>query len=162
MNQSLYFETSINQRPEIIFDLLADLRGYAAWLPRSVIFNGTSSISPGPIAVGTSYVEKSLWGTRRGTVTEMNRPSRLSFHQPMTLRPAWIGNVDIRLYHELIPSGASTRLIRTLDLDICGPARLFSRVILRGFISENHRMLAKLKAYAESPRASDVSGEQDT
>ncbi len=147
---SLSFDADINQRIEVIYDLLADLRGYGLWLPGSVVFKGTSEVSPGTTVVGTRYIESSPWGIRRGLVTQATRPTLLSFHQPMTLRPEWIGNIDIHLRHNLSSVGAGTRLHRTLDLAITGPARLVSRLIVRASGAENRRMLEKLKIYAES------------
>ncbi len=53
----LRFETDVGASADDVFSLLADLRGYDPWLPRSSAFHGTSTISDGPIGVGTTYVE---------------------------------------------------------------------------------------------------------
>ena len=48
--------------PEVVFDLVADLHGYGRWLPSSGDYEGTSEISPPPVAKGTTYVERSTTG----------------------------------------------------------------------------------------------------
>lgn len=146
----LTFETVIRQSREVVFDLLVDLRRYDDWLPHSIAFEGTTSISDGPIRAGSTYVESSRWGTRRGIVTDLDRPARVSYRQPMTLRPLWFGGIDIALDHVLDELGPSTRVMRTLKLELRGPARLLRLPVVRSFKTENERMMAKLKNYAES------------
>jgi 3-methyladenine DNA glycosylase Tag len=65
-----------------VFSLLVELRNYDEWLPRSSAFRGTSEIFPGPIAVGTTYVERGPLGVRHGIVTHIVRPTELDFEQP--------------------------------------------------------------------------------
>lgn len=98
---TLKFEADIAASAERVFALLADLRGYDRWLPGSRAFHGTVAISGGPIAVGTTYVEPGPLGTRHGLVTEMDRPTRLTFEQPMTLKPRFTGVIGIKLVHRL-------------------------------------------------------------
>jgi len=47
----LKFETEIRASAERAFSLLADLRDYDRWLPRSSAFHGTVTISEGPITL---------------------------------------------------------------------------------------------------------------
>lgn len=99
----LKFEAEIRASAERVFSLLAELRDYDRWLPGSSAFHGTVSISEGPIAVGTTYVEPGPLGTRHGIVREMDRPTRLAFEQPMTLKPPFLGVIGIKLWHALTP-----------------------------------------------------------
>jgi hypothetical protein len=89
------------------FSLLAGLRNNDRWLPRSTAFNGATKISEGPIAVGTTYIEPGPLGTRYGKVTELDRPTRLNFEQPMTMKPRVLGVIGIRLFHTLAPGAGS-------------------------------------------------------
>jgi uncharacterized protein YndB with AHSA1/START domain len=146
----LKFETDIRANAERIFSLLADLRDYDRWLPASPAFRGTVRISEGPIAVGTTYVEPGPFGTRHGVVTTMDRPTRLAFEQPMTLKPRALGVIGIKLQHMLTPDGASVHLLRTLELSPQGPVKLFMPLLVGMFRSENERMLRTLKHYAEA------------
>jgi uncharacterized protein YndB with AHSA1/START domain len=146
----LEFEADIDATADRVFSLLADLRGYDRWLPGSQAFHGTVGISDGPIAVGTSYVEPGPLGTRHGVITQMDRPTRLAFEQPMTLKPRLAGVIGIRLSHTLTPNGASTHLKRELELSPQGPIKLATPFVVKMFRAENERMMRALKAYAEA------------
>jgi uncharacterized protein YndB with AHSA1/START domain len=147
---TLRFEIKIAADPDRVFSLLAGLHDYGRWLPRSGVFRGTSSISPGPIAVGTTYVETSPFGVRNGRVTAFDPPRQLDFEQPMMLRPALFGTIGIRLFHELAASGDITLVRRRLELDPRGPVSLFMPIVASIFAAENRRMLLKLKVAAEA------------
>jgi uncharacterized protein YndB with AHSA1/START domain len=146
----LKFEAEIRASAERVFSLLADLRDYDRWLPSSSAFHGTVSISEGPIAVGTTYVEPGPLGTRHGTITEMDRPTRLAFEQPMTLKPRALGVIGIKLFHTLTLNGAAVHLLRALEIRPQGPIRLAIPFVARMFRAENERMMRTLKAYAEA------------
>lgn len=150
MRTTRTIETLIERERGLVFDTLADLRHYDAWLPHSVVFKGTASISEGPIRPGTTYIETSIWGTRNGTITEMDRPARVSYRQPMTLRPAWLGVIDVRVVDILEEAGSSTRLKRSLSLGFQGPVRFFRNAVARSFVIEIERMQARLKACLET------------
>jgi uncharacterized protein YndB with AHSA1/START domain len=146
----LKFEADIHASAERVFSLLADLRDYDRWLPRSSAFHGTVTISEGPIAVGTTYVEPGPFGTRHGIVTAMDRPTLLAFEQPMTLKPRALGVIGIKLQHILTPDGASVHLMRSLELLPQGPVNLFMPLLAGMFRTENERMMQTLKRYAET------------
>jgi uncharacterized protein YndB with AHSA1/START domain len=146
----LKFETDIHASTERVFSMLADLRDYDRWLPTSPAFRGTVRVSRGPIAVGTTYVEPGPLGTRHGMVTTMDRPTRLAFEQPMTLKPRALGVIGIKLQHTLTPDGASVHLLRALELSPQGPVRLIMPFVVRMFRAENERMMRVLKSYAEA------------
>ncbi len=129
-------ETEIEQRREIVYDILVDFRNYDSWLPRSLAFKGTTSISEGPIRVGTTYVEASVWGTRRGTVNALSRPDRMSYSQPMTLNPAILGVIGVRVEDSLTAVGAKTRVTRRLDLGFQGPVRFVAGFVAKSFKTE--------------------------
>jgi uncharacterized protein YndB with AHSA1/START domain len=146
----LKFEAEISASAERVFSLLADLRDYDRWLPKSSAFHGTVAISEGPVAVGTTYVEPGPLGTRHGAITQMDRPTRLAFEQPMTLKPRALGVIGIKLFHTLTPSGPSVHLLRALELSPRGPVRLATPFVVAMFRIENERMMRTLKTYAEA------------
>jgi len=154
---ALHWETAIRACAERVFALLADLRDYDRWLPGSSAFRGTSSISAGPIGVGTTYVEPGPLGVRHGRVTEFVPPKRLAFEQPMTLRPNAMGTIGIRLFMNLTPGTDGVHLRRELQLNPQGPVKLIMPLVLRGFRAENERMLRVLKDYAERAENADSS-----
>ena len=148
----LRFTADINADADDVFSLLADLRAYDRWLPRSTAFYGTTRISDGPIAVGTTYVEDSPFGVRQGIVTDLVRPVLLNFEQPMTLKPRILGAIGIKLSHVLNPKPGSVHLLRRLELDPRGPVALLMPWVAAAFRSENKRMIERLKMAAERQR----------
>jgi len=150
----MQFEADIRASAEQVFSLLAELRDYDRWLPRSTAFKGTIEISEGPIGVGTTYTEPGPLGVRNGKLTEFVAPTRLSFEQPMTMKPRVLGVVGIRLSHTLtLTSNNSVHVLRALQLTPCGPVRFAAPLIVRAFRIENERMMKCLKAFAENESA---------
>src|SRR5580698_9760432 len=120
----LNFEIDVRAPMEQVFTLITDLRAYDTWLPGSTAFHGTTTISDGPIRVGTTYVEPGPFAVRHGRVIELVPPTRVSFEQPMTLRPGFFGVVGIRLACDLAQAADSVRVRRSLDLTFQGPVKL--------------------------------------
>ena len=136
--------------PERLFDLLADLRAYEQWLPRSSAFHGTMDITPGAVAAGTRYVEPGPFGTRHGAVTRFERSVTLDFEQPMTMKPPALGRIGIRVFHRIDATPDGARLTRRLELTPSGPIRFVWPLIARAFVAENERMMPLIKAAAEA------------
>ena len=145
----LHFEIDVRAPLEQVFALITDLRAYDTWLPGSTAFHGTTSISDGPIRVGTTYVEPGPFAVRHGRVVELVPPTRVAFEQPMTLRPDFFGMVGIHLACDLTQANDFVRVRRSLDLTFQGPVKLASAVIIRLFNDENERTLNALKTFAE-------------
>lgn len=144
----LHWEADIGASAERVFSLLAELRDYDRWLPRSSAFNGTNNISEGPIGLGTAYIEPGPFGVRHGKVTEFVPPTRLSFEQPMTLKPQALGVIGIRLSHTLTPGVGTVHLLRALQLEPHGPVKFALPLVVLAFRVENARMMKTLKAFA--------------
>ncbi|HEY0146258.1 MAG TPA: hypothetical protein VGB93_08920 [Methylovirgula sp.] len=150
------FERLIKADAAQVFALLADLRDYDRWLPRSMAFHGTSRISEGLIRLGTTYVEESPFGIRRGIITGFIPPTTLNFEQPMQLKPAFLGEIGIKLFHALTPQGDGVHVLRQLQLTPKGPVTLFAPVIARAFRTENERMMMALQSFAEAETGTRV------
>jgi uncharacterized protein YndB with AHSA1/START domain len=146
----LRFETEIAASAETVFDLIADLRGYDRWLPRSKDFPGTTEISDGRVGVGTTYVEDASTGVRRGRITEFARPRRIVFDQPMSLKPRFMGVIRIVASYDLEPRGDSVHVRRVVVLDFPPAMKPVQRVVVPRFRRENERTLAALKQFSES------------
>jgi uncharacterized protein YndB with AHSA1/START domain len=145
----LNFEIDVRAPLEQVFTLITDLRAYDTWLPGSTAFHGTTTVSDGPIRVGTTYVEPGPFAVRHGRVIELVPPTRVAFEQPMTLRPGFFGVVGIHLVCDLIQATDFVRVRRSLDLTFHGPVKLAGAVIIRLFKDENERTLDALKTFAE-------------
>ena len=146
----LRWEADLRASAERVFSLLAGLRDYDRWLPRSSSFKGTNNISEGPIGVGTTYIEPGPFGVRHGKVTEFVPPTRLSFEQPMTMKPQALGVIGIRLSHTLTPGVDSVHLLRALQIEPQGPVKFALPFVMLAFRAENARMIKTLKAFAEN------------
>jgi len=64
-----------------VFDRLADIEGYRDWMPRrGSIYRGSEKTSPGPVGVGTTFLDRTSVGPAPGEVVEFERPTRLVYH----------------------------------------------------------------------------------
>jgi uncharacterized protein YndB with AHSA1/START domain len=134
---------------ETIFDLITDFKGQDRWLSKSSAFHGTAGISSDPVVLGTTYTEPGPFGVRHGTVTEFERPVKITFHQPMTMR-LHAGTVDVTLRYSLTPAGGSTHVSRIVTITIPRSLKVIQPVIIRSFRVESGRTLLALKAYADN------------
>ena len=141
-------EADVRCPAEKVFDLIIDFRGQDRWLPSSSAFHGTTEISSDPVTLGTTYREPGPFGVRNGTVTEFERPTKIAFHQPMTMR-LHSGTVDVTLRYTLTPNAGSTHVSRVVTLGIPWSLRLLRPILVREFRSESGRALLALKAYAD-------------
>lgn len=146
----LVLTADIRGSAETVFDTIVDLPGYGRWLGSSSAYAGTTEISTTPVTTGTTYVEQSPSGTRHGTVTELDRPAKVTFHQPMTMRPGLLGVLDIHVTYTLTPTPPGIHLTRTVTVAIRGPLRFLRPVLTRQFRAESQRTMDALKAFVES------------
>ena len=149
MSRSLTSEADIHCSAERVFDTILDFEGQERWLGKSSAFRGTTAISSNPAVVGTTYREPGPLGVRHGTVSELERPTRIVFHQPMTLKLG-LGTIDVVLRLTLTPQGESTHVLRVVTFDIPRSLRLVQPLVVLGFRRENARTLRALKAHADA------------
>jgi uncharacterized protein YndB with AHSA1/START domain len=142
-------EADINCSAAQIFELITDLDGQQRWLTRSSAFRGTIEISNNPVTLGTTYVEPGPLGVRNGEVVELERPTRIAFHQPMRFKLG-LGTIDILMRYTLIPAAGSTQVKRLVTLSISWPLRVFQPLVVRAFRAESDRTLAALNRYADA------------
>lgn len=150
--------TQIRQEAEIaapaerIFAAIVDFRGYDRWLTTSSVFEGITDISSDAIRLGTTWSEPGPNGVRHGTVTEFESPTRVTFRQPMTLRPRLLGVIDITVSLTLIPGPNSVHVRRVVTLGIPWTLKVVQPFVVRQFRLESGRTLLALKDFAESRR----------
>jgi uncharacterized protein YndB with AHSA1/START domain len=144
----LKFEADIGAPAEKVFDLITDFGDQDRWLAPSSSFRGTAVLTPGPVALGTRYRESEPFGVRNGTVIEFERPAKVAFHQPMTIRLR-AGTIDVTVRYTLTPSAGSTHVTRVVTLGIPWSLKLFQPVMVGAFSKESRRTLLALKAYAD-------------
>ena len=142
-------EIDIHAPAETVFAAIVDLRGYPRWLPESKAFPGTTEISSEPMVVGTTYVESGPSGVRRGTITELEPPTRVGFHQPMTMKPRLLGVIDIRVAYTLTPTADGVHVLRVVTIKLPAAAKVLQPIIMREFRTEIDRTMKALKVFAE-------------
>jgi len=142
------FQANIRAPAEDIFDTIVDFAGQSRWLPKSLAYRGTDQISTEPVALGTTYREPGIFGVRKGTVTELNRPTRVTFHQPMTMR-AHLGVVDTTIRYELRSQSNSTQVTEFVAVTFSGMVRLLEPVFRGLFRRERERTSRALQAFVE-------------
>jgi len=143
------FETDMQCPADKIFDVIIDFRGQDRWLTKTAAFRGTSNISSSPVTLGATYREPSPFGARHGTVTEFERPTKITFHQPMAMA-LHSGTVDVTVRYTLAPRAQSTHVQRLVTLGIPWPLKLLQPLLVRKFGAEQRRTLLALKAYADT------------
>ena len=142
------FHANIRASAENVFDIILDLDGQDRWLPKSLAYRGTDEISSSPVVLGTTYREPGFVGVRRGTVTELSRPTRIAFHQPMSLR-ARLGVVDAAIRYELRQGNGYSEVTESLTVSFSGSARFCEPVFRPLFRHERRRTLRALRVFAE-------------
>jgi uncharacterized protein YndB with AHSA1/START domain len=150
MTTTIERQVDIAASPEAVFDLVADLHGYGRWLPSAGDYEGTGELSPPPVAVGTTYVERSRRGTRHGMVIALARPDVIAFRQPMTLRPRLAGTIDSTVTMSVAATAKGARVTRTVELEIPGRIGFLRSIVVGRYARESERMLQALRAAAES------------
>jgi uncharacterized protein YndB with AHSA1/START domain len=145
-------EAMIEAPIEEIFAAIVDFRGYERWLATSSVFEGIADISSDPIALGTTWSERGPNGVRHGTVTEFDPPTRVTFHQPMTMSPPFLGVIDITVRIDLTQTPISVRALRVVTIQIPWPLKLVQPFVVRQFRNESGRTLLALKRFAERGR----------
>jgi uncharacterized protein YndB with AHSA1/START domain len=142
-------EADIRCPAEKIFDVIINFGGQDRWLTRSSAYHGTLEVSSDPVTLGTTYREPGPFGVRHGRVAEFERPTAITFHQPMTMR-LHAGTVDVLMRYTLTPVEGGTRVRRVVTLGIPWSLKLVQPVLIRAFRTESSRILRALKAYAET------------
>src|SRR5712664_3115768 len=95
-------EADIHCSAETVFDLITDFRAQDRWLMKSSAFHGTNDVSSNPVSLGATYREPGPFGVRNGKVVEFERPTKITFHQPMTLKLR-SGTLDVTVRYTLTP-----------------------------------------------------------
>ena len=143
-------EADIQCPAEKIFDVIIDFRGQDRWLTKSAAFRGTTEVSSSPVTLGTTYREPGPFGVRHGTVTEFERPTKITFHQPMAMA-LHSGTIDVTVRYMLAPRAELTHVQRVVTLGIPWPLKLLQPLLVPIWRAEQRRTLLALKAYAEAP-----------
>lgn len=145
--------TPIAADPSAVFALIVDLPGYNKWLPSSPAFKGTTTVSETPVRVGTTYVEESPAGTRRGKVVALDNDARhVRFAQPMDMKPRFLGiKLDIIVDMKVLDEGEGGSVVeREVTLVFPWIMALAVGFVTKQFDVEIRRTMAIMKGHLES------------
>ena len=77
----LHLERMVRAPIDAVFDRLADIESINEWQPhRGSILRGSRKTSDGPVGVGTTYEDSTLFGKAPGEVETFEQPTRLVYH----------------------------------------------------------------------------------
>lgn len=77
----LHLERMVTAPVTAVFERLADIEGIDAWQPRrGSIRRRSVQTSPGPVGLGTTYEDSTLFGKAPGEVSAFDRPRELEYH----------------------------------------------------------------------------------
>ena len=77
----LHLERMIKAPIEAVFDKLADIESINEWQPRKgSIRRGSRKTSEGPVGLGTTYEDSTLFGKAPGEVSAFAQPTELEYH----------------------------------------------------------------------------------
>lgn len=77
----LHLERRIKAPIEAVFDRLADIESINEWQPhKGSIRRGSRKTSEGPVGLGTTYEDSTLFGKAPGEVSTFVRPTELVYH----------------------------------------------------------------------------------
>jgi uncharacterized protein YndB with AHSA1/START domain len=115
---TIHLTITINAPATKVFTAITDLPSYSTWLPPSSAFKGTTQISDTPTKLGTTYLEPGPTGLRKGEIVEFEEPTKVTFHQPMSMKPYFLGiMLDVRVEIRIKEDGAGTVVERDVLVD---------------------------------------------
>lgn len=77
----LELERTIGAPIQDVFARLADINGYVEWMPRKgSILRHTQQTSPGEPGLGTTFLDKTLYGPTPGEIVAFDPPHTLTYH----------------------------------------------------------------------------------
>lgn len=139
---------TVIQRPvSEVFDRLADLPGYGAWMHRNGLFRRATLTSELPVRHGTTYVDSTRMGSFDGEVTEFVAPTRIAFRE--TLR--WFGHpmTQARPEYSLEGDGTTTIVHHVAVGELYGWMRFMKPAAAWMADRERTRTLSSLKRSLE-------------
>ncbi len=147
---TLHFSANIEGPCETVFGLIADITRYDRWLPRSSAFGAITQVSPMPVGLGTSYIDQGPSGTMKGTITEYQPPTHITFQQSMPLKlPLISGTLELHIRYTLESVGQGTRVNRDVTFHLPGVLKVAQPVVVSTVRRESGRLLQIMKRTVE-------------
>jgi uncharacterized protein YndB with AHSA1/START domain len=148
---TLHFTANIEGPSETIFGLIAEITRYEHWLPRSSAFGAVTQVSPVPVGLGTTYIDKGPSGTMKGSITEYQPPTRITFQQSMPVNLLVIsGTLELHIRYTLEAAEHATRVNRDVTFHLPGMLKVAQPIIASTVRRESERLLQVMKRTVET------------
>jgi uncharacterized protein YndB with AHSA1/START domain len=136
-----------------VFARLADIEGHNTWMAGTgSMLKQTRQTSPGPPAVGTTFVDETSQGSMPGEITELEPPHTIVFHWWEKSKSGKLKFEGWPSYH-LEPASADETLVRHRGkLVPYGVWRVATPILRRLAVKERTTTIDALKASFERTR----------
>jgi uncharacterized protein YndB with AHSA1/START domain len=149
---TLHFTTNIEGPCEPIFGLIADITQYNRWLPRSSAFGAVTQVSPTPIGAGATYIDQGPSGAMKGSITEYQPPTHITFQQSMPVKLLVIsGILELHIQYTLEPVENTTHVNRDVTFHLPAMLLVAQPIIASTIRRESKRLLQIMKRTIETP-----------
>ena len=125
-----------------------DLDHYEDWMPRSGVFRSSRQTSAGPMAAGTTFIDRGRMGTFAGDVVEFAPPSRVVYRE----RLRWLGRpvLEARIRYEFRATPGGTAVHHVAESELRGFFRIMRPMVKMIGPGERKRTLGGLKRALEA------------
>jgi Polyketide cyclase / dehydrase and lipid transport len=147
---TLHFAANIEGPCKTVFGLIADITQYDHWLLRSSAFGAVTQVSPTPVGLGTTYIDQGQSGTMKGSITEYQPPTHITFQQSMPVKLLVIsGTLELHIRYSLESAGHVTRVNRDVTFHLPGMLKVAQPIIVSTVRRESKRLLQIMKRTIE-------------
>ena len=141
---------TIDASIEDVFARLADIDGHNEWMPKTgSMLRRTRQTSPGPPAIGTTYLDETSAGPTPGEIAEFQPPHTLVYHWWNTSRAGRVKLEGWPGYRLEASNGGSTLVRHTATMHTHGLYRLATPLLRRIATKERTTTLEALAASFE-------------
>jgi len=134
-----------------VFARLADINGYSDWMPeQGSMLRRTQQTSPGPPALGTTYLDETSFGPTPGEIAEFQPPHTLVYHWWDKTKAGRLKLEGWPAYRLEAGDGETTLVRHHAEVRTYGVYRLATPLLRRMAMKERAATLAALAASFES------------
>jgi uncharacterized protein YndB with AHSA1/START domain len=134
-----------------VFARLSDINGHNEWMPKKgSILRHTRQTSPGEPALGTTFVDRTLFGPTLGEIVEFQAPHKLTYHWWDSSKSGKVKTEGWPAYSLETADDGTTLLRHHAKMHTYGIYRLATPILRRIALRERTATVDALKASFES------------
>jgi uncharacterized protein YndB with AHSA1/START domain len=136
-----------------VFARLSDIEGHNEWMPKKgSILRHTQQTSPGVPALGTTFIDRTVFGPTPGEIVEFDEPHALTYHWWDSSRSGKLQTEGWPGYALETADDGTTVVRHHAKLHTYGLYRLATPILRRIAVRERTATVDALKASFESTR----------